>query len=248
MDLALGAFVFVPALAVGSFLNVVASRLPLGRSVSHPGSACPHCDAPILARDNIPLVSYLLLRGRCRNCSAPIGWRYPAVELSTAVLATACAVDFGLSLHALAGAIFCGALVAISATDIERRIVPNRVVLPAAAVVLALMLAWRPSIEWPIAGFGAALFLFIAALAYPRGMGMGDVKLALLLGVAVGRAVPVALMVGMVSALVPSIVLFARHGAAARKMGIPFAPFLALGGVVALFAGPAVVHWYLHSL
>jgi leader peptidase (prepilin peptidase)/N-methyltransferase len=248
MDLALGAFVFVPALAVGSFLNVVASRLPLGRSVSYPGSACPHCEAPILRRDNIPLLSYLLLRGRCRNCSAPIGWRYPAVELATAVLATACVADFGLSLHALAGAIFGAALVAITATDIERRIVPNRIVLPATVVVLALMLAWRPSVEWPVAGFGAALFLFITALVYPSGMGMGDVKLALLLGVAVGRAVPVALMVGMLSALVPSIVLFARHGAAARKMGIPFAPFLALGGVVALFAGPTIVHWYLHSL
>jgi leader peptidase (prepilin peptidase)/N-methyltransferase len=248
VDLALGAFVFLPALAVGSFLNVVTSRLPLGRSLSRPASACPHCSAPILPRDNIPLVSYLLLRGRCRDCSVPIGWRYPAVELTTAVLVTACVADFGLSLHALAGAIFCVALVAISATDIERRIVPNRIVLPATAVVLALMLAWRPSVEWPAAGFGAALFLFLAALAYPRGMGMGDVKLALLLGVAVGRAVPVALMVGMLSALVPSIVLFARHGAAARKMGIPFAPFLALGGVVALFVGPTIVHGYLHSL
>jgi leader peptidase (prepilin peptidase) / N-methyltransferase len=248
MDFALGAVVFLPALAVGSFLNVVASRLPIGRSVSTPRSACPHCDSPIRPRDNIPLLSHLLLRGRCRDCRAAIGWRYPAVELGTAVLAAACVADFGISLHALAGAIFCAALVTISATDIERRIVPNRVVLPATLVVLALMLVWRPSIEWPVAGFGAALFLLIAALAYPRGMGMGDVKLALLLGVAVGRAVPVALMVGMVSALVPSALLFARHGAAARKMAIPFAPFLALGGVVGLFAGPAIVHWYLQTL
>jgi leader peptidase (prepilin peptidase) / N-methyltransferase len=248
VDLALGAVVFLPALAVGSFLNVVASRLPLGRSVSQPRSACPHCGTPIRSRDNIPLLSYLLLRGRCRDCRTPIGWRYPAVELATAVLVAACAADFGFSLHALAAAIFCAALVTISATDIERRIVPNRVVLPAAAIVLALMIAWRPSVEWPAAGFGAALFLFAAALAYPRGMGMGDVKLALLLGVAVGRAVPVALIVGMFAALVPSAVLFARHGAAARKMAIPFAPFLALGGVVALFAGPAIVDWYLNYL
>ena len=248
MDFALGAVIFVPALAVGSFLNVVVSRLPLGRSVSTPRSACPNCGAPIRSRDNIPLLSYLLLGGRCRDCRAPIGLRYPAVELATAVLAAACVADFGLSLHALAGAVFCAALVTISATDIERRIVPNRVVLPATVVVLALMLAWRPSVEWPAAGFGAALFLFLAALAYPRGMGMGDVKLALLLGVAVGRAVPVALMAGMLSALVPSVVLFARHGAAARKMAIPFAPFLAFGGIVALFAGPAIVHAYLHTL
>jgi leader peptidase (prepilin peptidase)/N-methyltransferase len=248
MNLAYAAFAFPPALAVGSFLNVVASRLPLGRSVSKPRSACPHCGAEIRARDNVPLLSYLLLRGRCRDCKAPIGWRYPAVELATALLAAACVADFGLSLRTAAAVVFCAALVTISATDIERRIVPNRVVLPATAIVLALMLAWKPSVEWPVAGFGAALFLFIAALAYPRGMGMGDVKLALLLGVAVGRGVPVALMVGMLAALVPSAVLFARHGAAARKMGIPFAPFLALGGIVALFAGNQVVHWYLHSL
>jgi len=248
MQMTAAAFVFFPSLAVGSFLNVVVSRLPLGRSISVPRSACPHCGTPIRSRDNIPLLSYLLLRGRCRDCRASIGWRYPAVELATAVLAAACVADFGFSLHALAGAVFCAALVAISATDIERRIVPNRVVLPASVAVLALMLVWRPSVEWPLAGFGAALFLLIAALAYPRGMGMGDVKLALLLGVAVGRAVPVALMVGMLSALAPSVVLFARHGAAARKMAIPFAPFLALGGVVGLFAGPAIVHWYLHTL
>jgi leader peptidase (prepilin peptidase) / N-methyltransferase len=248
VNVAYAAAVFIPGLTVGSFLNVVASRLPLGRSVSRPRSACPHCGGEIRGRDNVPVVSYLLLRGRCRTCKAPIGLRYPAVELGTALLTAACVADFGLSLRALAGAIFCAALVTISATDIERRIVPNRIVLPATVVVLGLQLAWRPSIEWPAAGFGAALFLFLAALAYPRGMGMGDVKLALLLGVAVGRAVPVALMVGMVAALVPSVVLFARHGAAARKMAIPFAPFLALGGVVGLFAGHQLVHWYLSYL
>jgi leader peptidase (prepilin peptidase)/N-methyltransferase len=237
-----------PSLAIGSFLNVVASRLPLGRSVSTPRSACPHCGAEIRPRDNVPLLSYVLLRGRCRDCKASIGWRYPAVELATAVLVAACVAKFGLSLRTLAAAIFCVALVAISAIDIERRIVPNRIVLPATAVVLALMLAWKPSVEWPAAGFGAALFLFLAALAYPSGMGMGDVKLALLLGVAVGRSVPVALLAGMFAALVPSAVLVVRHGSAARKMGIPFAPFLALGGIVALFAGDSVVHWYLSYL
>ena len=238
--------VFAPSLAVGSFLNVVAARLPMGRSVVKPRSACMHCGSEIRSRDNIPVVSYLLLRGRCRDCRTPIGWRYPAVELSVAVLVTASVFVFGPTLHALAAAIFCAALVTISATDIERRIVPNRIVLPAAAIVLVLQLVRDPSVEWPAAGLGAALFLFLAALAYPRGMGMGDVKLALLLGVAVGRSVPLALLAGMVFALVPSAVLFARHGAAARKMAIPFAPFLALGGILALFAGGPIVHWYLH--
>jgi leader peptidase (prepilin peptidase) / N-methyltransferase len=207
-----------------------------------------HCGTEIRSRDNIPVVSYLLLRGQCKSCRTPIGVRYPAVELGTALLVAACVVAFGPSLHALAAAIFCVALVVISATDLEHRVVPNKVVLPAAAVVLALQLAWHPTIQWPAAGLGAGLFLFIAALAYPRGMGMGDVKLALLLGVGVGRAVPIALFLAMVAALVPSIVLFARHGLAARKMKIPFAPFLALGGVVALFAGNAMLDWYLRFL
>jgi leader peptidase (prepilin peptidase)/N-methyltransferase len=248
VNFAFAAVAFAPALAVGSFLNVVASRLPQGLSVVRPRSACPHCGEPIRARDNVPVVSYLLLRGRCRDCAQPIGRRYPAVELGTAVLVAVCVAVFGLGLHALAAAVFCGALVTISATDLERRIVPNRVVLPAAAVVLALQEIRAPSVEWPAAAFGASAFLLAAAIAYPAGMGMGDVKLALLLGAGVGRAVPVALMLGMIAALVPSAVLFARHGAAARKMGIPFAPFLALGGLVALFVGDPLVHWYLHGM
>jgi leader peptidase (prepilin peptidase) / N-methyltransferase len=248
VNLALAAVAFAPGLAVGSFLNVVAARVPLGRSIVSPRSACMHCGTEIRARDNIPVVSYLLLRGRCQSCRTSIGFRYPAVELGTALLVAACVIAFGPTLHALAAAIFCVALVVISATDLEHRIVPNKVVLPAAAVVLALQLAWHPTIQWPAAGLGAALFLFLAALAYPRGMGMGDVKLALLLGVGVGRSVPIALFLAMVAALVPSIVLFARHGVAARKMKIPFAPFLALGGVIALFAGNAMLDWYLRFL
>jgi len=242
---AFAAFTLVPGLCVGSFLNVVVARLPRGVSVVTPASSCPHCGSEIRPRDNIPVLSWLLLGGRCRDCREPIGWRYPALELGTGALIAACVLAFGFTLHALSAAIFCTALVAISAIDIERRIVPNKIVLPAAVVVLALNLAWKPSWEWPLGGFGAALFLFIAALAYPAGMGMGDVKLALLLGFGVGKAVPVALFVAMLSALVPSVILFARHGSAARKMGIPFAPFLALGGVVALFFGDQLVHWYL---
>jgi leader peptidase (prepilin peptidase)/N-methyltransferase len=239
------AVAFVPGLAVGSFLNVVAARMPHGRSVVKPASACMNCGTEIRARDNIPVLSYLLLRGRCRDCGTAIGLRYPALELGTALLVAACVLQFGVTLKALAAAVFCVALVAVSATDLEARVVPNKIVLPAAAVVLALQLAWHPSVEWPLAGLGAALFLFLAALAYPRGMGMGDVKLALLLGVGVGRSVPVALLAGMIFAIVPSAVLFARHGSAARKMAIPFAPFLALGGLLALFAGGPIVHWYL---
>ena len=206
------------------------------------------CGAGIASRDNVPVVSWLLLRGHCRSCAAPISWRYPAVEVMTALLVVACVWKFGLSPDALVAAGFCTALVAVSATDLEHRIVPNRIVLPAAAAVLVAQTALHPSLEWTAAALGASLFLFAAALAYPAGMGMGDVKLALLLGAMLGRTVPVALMAGMIAALVPSIVLFARHGAKARKLAIPFAPFLALGSLFALFAGGAVVDWYLTFL
>jgi len=235
---------FAPGLAIGSFLNVVAARVPLRRSVVSPGSACMSCGAGIAWYDNVPLVSWLVLRGRCRACGEPIPARYPLVELATALLITGCILRFGISGRAAVAAVFCAALVAVTATDLEHRIIPNRIVLPAAVVVLAAQTALDPSVEWVAAAAGAFLFLFVAALAYPGGMGMGDVKLAFLMGAALGRTVPVALMVGMISAMLPAVVLVARHGSKARKMGIPFGPFLALGSVVALFAGHALLHLY----
>jgi leader peptidase (prepilin peptidase) / N-methyltransferase len=245
---ALAAIVFVPGLALGSFLNVVAARVPLRRSVVHPGSACTACEAPIAWYDNIPIVSWVLLRGRCRSCGAAIPWKYPLVELVTALLIGACVLAFGLTAEAAVAALFCATLVAISVTDIERRVIPNRIVLPAAAAVLLAQTSLHPSPEWALGAFGASLFLFLAALAYPAGMGMGDVKLALLLGAMLGRTVPVAMMVGMISALVPSVFLLVKHGSAARKMRIPFGPFLALGGIVALFAGNLLLDAYLGFL
>jgi len=248
MELTFAAIALLPGLAFGSFLNVVAARIPLRRSLVSPGSACMACGTPLAWFDNVPLLSFALLRGRCRHCQTAIPWRYPLVEATTALLVAACVLRFGLTWDAAVGAFFCTALVAISATDAERHVIPNRIVLPATVIVLAANTMLHPSVEWAAAGLGAALFLFIAALAYPAGMGMGDVKLALLLGVAVGRTVPVAMMVGMISALVPSVVLVARHGSAARKMKIPFGPFLAFGGVVALFAGPALLGMYMSLL
>jgi leader peptidase (prepilin peptidase)/N-methyltransferase len=245
MDVAIAAIAFVPGLALGSFLNVIAARVPLRRSIVHPGSACMSCGTALAWYDNVPLLSFALLRGRCRHCGVGIPWRYPAVEAATALLIGGCVLKFGLSRDAAVAAFFCAALVAVSATDLERRIIPNRIVVPAAAVVLAANTALHPSVEWLAGGLGASLFLFIAALAYPAGMGMGDVKLALLLGVGLGRTVPVAMLAGMLAALVPSLVLLARHGSAARKMAIPFGPFLALGGVLALFAGHPILHEYL---
>jgi leader peptidase (prepilin peptidase) / N-methyltransferase len=240
----LGAFAVLPGLAIGSFLNVVAARLPERRSLVRPRSACGSCHTPIAWYDNVPLLSYAVLRGSCRTCHVRISPIYPLVELATAVLLAGCVLAFGLTLQAAAAAVFCAALVVVTATDLTHRIVPNRVVLPAAAVVLVLMTAAEPSPEWAIAGMAAAMFMLAAALAYPGGMGMGDVKLALLMGVALGRTVAVALPLGMLVALVPAVFLLARHGSKARKMAIPFAPFLAVGSVVALFAGDALVHAY----
>jgi leader peptidase (prepilin peptidase)/N-methyltransferase len=140
---------------------------------------------------------------------------------------------------------FCAVLVTLSAIDLRRRIVPNRIVIPAAAIVLVAHTAIDPSVEWALAALGASGFLFAAALAYPKGLGMGDVKLALLLGAMLGAAVSVGLMLGFLAALVPSVVLLARHGSAARKMGVPLVPFLAFGAVVALFAGELLLDGYL---
>jgi leader peptidase (prepilin peptidase)/N-methyltransferase len=248
MGAALAAIAFLPGLAVGSFLNVVAARVPLRRSVVQPGSACMSCAAPIAWYDNLPILSYLLLGGRCRSCGETIPWKYPLVELLTALLVGASVLAFGFSAEAAVASFFCAALVAISVVDLERRIIPNRIVLPAAAVVLAAQTLLFPSPEWALAAFGAALFLFLAALAYPAGMGMGDVKLALLLGAMLGRTVPVAMMIAMLTALVPAIVLLIRYGSAARKMGIPFGPFLAFGGIVGLFAGDWILDAYLGLL
>jgi leader peptidase (prepilin peptidase)/N-methyltransferase len=245
VNLALAALVMPPALAFGSFVNVVAARVPLRRSISHPRSACLGCDAPIAARDNIPILSYLLLRGRCRTCHARISPLYPAVEALTAGLVASCVLVFGATAYAALASFFVIVLVTLTATDLRYRLVPNRIVIPAAVIVLVAHTAIDPSVEWLLGALGASAFLLAAALAYPKGLGMGDVKLALLLGAMLGRSVALALMIGFLAALVPSLVLFVRHGSRARKMAIPLVPFLAFGAVVALHAGDAILDWYL---
>jgi leader peptidase (prepilin peptidase)/N-methyltransferase len=248
VDVALAALAFAPGLALGSFLNVVAARLPERRPVATGRSACLTCGTQIAWYDNVPVVSWLLLRGRCRSCGERIGWIYPAVELVSALLVAGCVLAFGASADALVASLFCLALVAIAAADVRHRVVPNRIVVPAAAVVLVAQTLLHPSPAWATGALGAAAFLLVAALAYPAGMGMGDVKLALLLGAMTGRAAPVALMCGLARALVPSAALLARHGRRARTIAIPFAPFLALGGVVALFWGDALLDAYLRLI
>jgi leader peptidase (prepilin peptidase)/N-methyltransferase len=204
------------------------------------------CETPIHWYDNLPVVSFALLGGRCRHCGVRIPPRDLAIELATALLLVGCVLAFGLSAKTVAAGIACATFVVVTATDLERRIVPNRVVLPAAAAVLALQTVFYPSPQWALGALGASGFLFLAALAYPGGMGMGDVKLALLIGALLGRTTPVAMMLALFLALVPTIVLVTRHGARARRLAIPFAPFLAAGAVIALFAGEPILNAYLH--
>jgi leader peptidase (prepilin peptidase)/N-methyltransferase len=231
------------ALAVGSFLNVVVARVPERRSLNG-RSACPDCSALIAWYDNIPVVSYVVLRGRCRHCGGRISPLYPAVELATGNPIIGSFWRFGLTAYAALAAAFCAVLVALAAIDLRHRIVPNRIVLPAAGVTLVAHTLIDPSPEWLLAALGASAFFLAAALVYPAGLGMGDVKLALLLGAMLGRTVTLAIMLGLLAALVPSVVLLARHGTSARKMAIPLVPFLALGAVVALFWGSPLLGGY----
>jgi prepilin signal peptidase PulO-like enzyme (type II secretory pathway) len=244
MNAAAPVFALVPALALGSFLNVVAARVPVRRSIVRPPSSCGSCGHEIGWRDNMPLVSYVLLRGRCRHCAASISPMYPLVEAVTAALVVACVAVFGPTPEAALAAGFCAVLVTLTAIDARHRIVPNRIVLPAAGVALVLHTLIDPNPEWLLASLGASGFLFLAVLAYPRGLGMGDVKLALLLGAMLGATVSVALAIGFLAALVPAVVLVLRHRASARKMAIPLVPFLSLGAVVALFLGDRLLDAY----
>ena len=245
MNAAAAVFTLAPALALGSFLNVVAARVPARRSLLRPPSSCGSCDREILWRDNVPVLSFLLLRGRCRHCSARISLLYPAVEAGTAALAVACVAVFGPTAEAALAIGFCALLVTLSAIDIRERIVPDRIVLPAAALVLVFHTMLDPSLEWLVASIAAAGFLFVAVLAYPKGLGMGDVKLALVLGGMLGATVSIALFIGFLAALLPAAALLARHGSAARKMAVPLVPFLSLGAVVALFFGDRILEGYL---
>jgi len=239
------ALVLAPALALGSFLNVVAVRVPSRRSLLRPPSSCGACGEEILWRDNVPILSYLLLRGRCRHCHAAISSVYPLVEAVTAVLVVACVFVFALTPYGALAAGFCCVLVVLSVVAARHRIVPNPIVVPAAGVVLVAHTAVDPSPAWTLWALAAAGGLFVVVLAYPKGLGMGDVKLALLLGAMLGASVCLALMIGLFAALVPAGILVARHGARARKMGVPLVPFLSFGALVALFAGEWILDVYL---
>lgn len=236
----------VLGLAIGSFLNVVIHRLPRGESLSKPRSRCPGCGTQIRARDNVPLLSWLALRGRCRDCGEPISPRYPLVEALTAALCVAVVLAQGADRDAWLGLAFVLLLVPIAFIDLDHRIIPNTLTALGAvvAVVLVATLQTHDLVEHLIAGVAAGGFLLVAAIAYPAGMGMGDVKLAGVMGFFLGRAVGPAMLIALVAGALVGIVVIRRHG---RKAGVPFGPFLAFGGVAGLFAGDAIADWYLDT-
>ena len=234
---------------IGSFLNVVAYRLPRSKSLVTPGSQCPGCDTPIKLYDNVPVLGWLLLRGRCRTCRTAISPRYPAVEALTAALAVAVILVEHSTVDKVLGLVLVAILVSIALIDLDHQIIPTKITAPAALLAVAIGLALKPSgvPEQLIAGAGAAAFLLVFVFAYPRGMGMGDVKLAGVLGLFLGREVGVAIFVAVIAGTLVGAAVMARLGVErGRKTRVPFGPFLALGGIVALLAGPAIVHWYLH--
>jgi leader peptidase (prepilin peptidase) / N-methyltransferase len=235
----------------GSFLNVVVYRLPRGESLVAPGSHCPTCSEPVKPYDNVPVVAWMWLRGRCRACRAAISPRYPLVEAATAALCV------GVTLaHSSAGAIVLGlltvfVLVPVALIDLEHHLIPNRITAPAAILALALGTALDPSGEPArvIAGAAAGGFFLLAAVVSPRGMGMGDVKLAGLLGLLLGAEVAPALLIALVAGVLIGVIVLSRRAPGERRgAGMPFGPFLALGGLTAIYAGHAILSAYLNKL
>jgi leader peptidase (prepilin peptidase)/N-methyltransferase len=244
------AILAIPAgLLFGSFATVVAHRVPRGEPFVAGRSRCPECGTTIAAYDNVPVLSWLMLRGRCRDCGVRISPRYPLTELAMAVLFAATVLILGTSEAGdlALGLLFCALLVVVTLTDLDRRVIPNAVLAAGAVAAVAIAAISDPSSleARAIAAIAAGGVLFIVAVAYPRGMGMGDVKLAAVMGLYLGRAVAPALLIGFAAGAVVGLALMALRGASARKQAIPFGPFLALGGVVALWWGDAMVSWYL---
>lgn len=241
---------FLGGLILGSFVTVVGYRVPRGESVVGGRSHCPGCGAQIAAYDNVPVFSWLLLRGRSRCCGGRISARYPLTELALGLLyAATVAVFWDQPAEIAIGLVFVTTLVAITLTDLEQRLIPNKILLVAAVAGVAIAAVGDPSSlpERAIATAASGGGLFLVALAYPRGMGLGDVKLAAVMGLFLGRNVAPAILVALLTGSAVGLFLIARHGAEARKRAIPFGPFLAIGGVVGLLAGDQLVELYLST-
>jgi len=259
----LGVYAAVLGLIVGSYLNVLIYRLPRGISTVLPRSRCPECEAPIRALDNVPVLSYLLLGGRCRACRARISWRYPGIEAATSALFVACLLRFGISFDAVAAAVFCSLLLALAIIDVEHMLLPDALTYPGVAlgILLQPLLPWARLWDGPwgaLAGaaagalLGAGVLLAVWSgwylLRHEEGMGLGDVKMLAMIGAFLGwKGTLVALFFGALSGAVVGIALMAWGGFGARSK-LPFGAFLALGGLVALFAGEPLVQAYARLL
>lgn len=245
------AFALLLGLCVGSFLNVVIARLPAGRSVVNPGSACPRCGSAIAWYDNLPVLSYVLLRARCRACRAPISWRYPAVELICGLLFALAYLHFGPTPRLAPALVLLAGLIAITGIDLDHQIIPDVLSLPGIAAGLLCSFAsdgigWRDSALGVVVGGGVFIVIILASslvLGQP-GMGVGDVKLGAMLGAFLGWKL--ALLSILLSVLVggPLAATLLATGRKARKDPLPFGPFLALGGMVSLFWGESLLAWY----
>jgi leader peptidase (prepilin peptidase) / N-methyltransferase len=239
---------FLGGLAVGSFATAVAHRLPRGMSVAFARSECPACGARIAAYDNIPVFSWVLLQGKARCCGSRISSRYPLTEFAVGALFVATVLVYRHdAAEAAIGLVFVALLAIVTLTDLEQRIIPNKALIAAAVLCLAIAIPTDPAgvPERLIAAAAGGGLFFLVALAYPAGMGLGDVKLAATMGLFLGRAVAPAILAALLIGSLVGISLIARHGAGARKMAIPFGPFLALGGVIGLLAGDQLIDLYL---
>ena len=242
-------------LALGSFMNVCIYRIPLEKSIIRPSSSCPNCGKKIRFYDNIPLISYLLLLGRCRRCHHPISWRYPAVEAITGLLSLALFIRYGLSLQYLLFLLFAATLVTISFIDLDHQIIPDVLSIPGIVAGLAAAfipgnVSWFDSIIGIIGGGGT---LFLVGLIYEKltgkqGMGGGDVKLLAMIGAWMGwRSLPFVLLVSsLTGAIIGSIFLLAAGKG--YRVKIPFGPFLSLGALFYIFFGPQLTNWYISLL
>jgi len=246
------AIAFLAGAFVGSLITVLAHRIPRGEGGWIGGrSKCPSCGQTIAAYDNIPIVSWIALRGRCRNCGEPISARYPLTEAGLGALWAGTVVALGTddTGELVLGLALCAVLVAITLTDLELRIIPNAFVAAGAIAGIAIVLAFdlgdlgQRALAVAIAGGAFALI----ALAYPRGMGMGDAKLVAMMGIYLGRSIAPAVLVGLIAGSVVGVAIIARHGSDGRKQTVPFGPFLALGGIVGLWFGDDIVDWYLDT-
>jgi leader peptidase (prepilin peptidase)/N-methyltransferase len=233
-------------LVLGSFLNVVIYRLPRGESLARPGSHCPSCGTGIHWYDNVPVASWLILRGRCRACGATISPRYLLVEIMTGALFGMALWRFGLEWPLLVAWASIAAMIAVAFIDYDHMIIPNRIVLPGALVGLGASVALDPLAWWVylVSSVGAAAFIFALVMIWPGGMGPGDIKMALFMGAVLGKGVIVGLLVAFLSGTIVGVYLMVVMKRS-RKTKIPFGPFLALGAVLAMFFGQAIIDSYL---